>query len=355
MGELLTAANEPVQVRIDVTEAAGLGMPAYVSASVYLPDAATLPERPVVCFGFPGGGYSRGYYGFDMPDSAGQGGQAGWHTARGWIFVAVDPLGFGDSTIAPAGTLDYDNIARGTRSTVVHVAELLRRGTLAEGFPSVVDPVLLGLGQSTSGCLTIALQGQHHLFDGIAVLGFSAIHTVVPSRPGTPAIVYPWVLRGTDLLTPRPLNVVALAAAQQQAAEPPVEHPFTWAFRWDDEPAHIVDADMAATAGIAEGPLPPWRSATTPECALYAVAPGTVATEAASIDVPVFVGVGERDVVPDPRMEPFAYRSSRDVTVYVCPRMAHMHNFAHTRFDFWRRMQSWGDGVTARRKTPNGA
>ena len=33
-----------------------------------------------------------------------------------------------------------------------------------------------------------------------------------------------------------------------------------------------------------------------------------VAEEAAAVDVPVFIGVGERDVCPDPWAEPASYR-----------------------------------------------
>ncbi|HVW43839.1 MAG TPA: hypothetical protein VHC18_21070 [Amycolatopsis sp.] len=352
----MSGSDEPIDLRIDVTEAAGIGMPAVTAATVYLPEPDALADPPVVAFAFPGGGYSRGYYGFDMPDSAGQGGQARWHTRQGWIFVACDHLGFGDATVAPPGVLDYDNIARGNLATVEHVTELLRTGGLADGFPPVADPVRLGIGQSMGGCFTIALQGQHRVFDGVAILGYSAIHTVVPSRPGTPEIPWPWLLRGSDPHAPKPLNVAGLAAATAAAAAapPPTEHPFTWAFHWDDEPADVVATDMAANAESFEGPLPSWRSATIPDCGSYMVAPGTVATEAAAIDVPVLVAVGERDVVPNPSLEPFAYKSTPDITVYRCPRMAHMHNFAHTRFDFWRRIHSWGDAVrrSARTEVP---
>src|SRR3546814_8873973 len=79
---------------------------------------------------------------------------------------------------------------------------------------------------------------------------------------------------------------------------------------YDDEPADIVALDMAASAGLAD-PLPAWRSATTPSCGVHMVAPGAVALEAAAITVPVLVAVGERDVVPDPWMEPKAFKSAR--------------------------------------------
>src|SRR3546814_5962423 len=73
----------------------------------------------------------------------------------------------------------------------------------------------------------------------------------------------------------------------------------------------LVALDMAASAGLAD-PLPAWRSATTPSCGVHMVAPGAVALEAAAITVPVLVAVGERDVVPDPWMEPKAFKSAHD-------------------------------------------
>jgi hypothetical protein len=56
---------------------------------------------------------------------------------------------------------------------------------------------------------------------------------------------------------------------------------------------------------------------------------------------------GERDVVPDPWLEPKAYKACTDVSVFVCPRMGHMHNFAGTRQLLWRRIESFGNGVAA--------
>ncbi|MGE0793805.1 MAG: hypothetical protein AB7O29_00485, partial [Acidimicrobiia bacterium] len=90
------------------------------------------------------------------------------------------------------------------------------------------------------------------------------------------------------------------------------------------------------------------RSAIVPSCAIFMVAPGTVATEAAAIDVPVLLAMGERDVVPDPWLEPKQFMRATDITLFVCPRMAHMHNFAGTRERFWARIHSWGSAVPRR-------
>lgn len=345
--------REPIELRVDVTNEAALGIAAETAVTVFLPDGA-LSDPAVVCFGFPGGGYQRGYYSFDMPDSSG-GGQAKFHTDRGWIFVAIDHLGFGDSTVPEGNALNYDNTALGNKKTVEAVMEKIEGGTLLAGFPPVSGAVKLGIGQSMGGCFTIVLQGQYGVFDGIATLGYSGIHTVVPTRPGSPPAAWPWIRRGTDLDNPQILNLAAMAAAAGPAlagqdsitdSAAAGEHPFAWSFHYDDVPADVVAADLALPDPDG-GNMPPWKSITTPPCGIYMVAPGTVATEAAAITVPVLSATGERDVVPDPWMEPKAFKSSSDITVYVCPRMGHMHNFASTRFQFWTRIHAWGTGVAA--------
>ena len=344
--------REAIELTIDVTAAAGLGTPAHTAVSVFLPDDGHFADPPIVCFAFPGGGYSRHYYAFDMPDGEG-GGEGGFHTKRGWIVVACDHLGFGDSTVPEGNALDLEIIAAANDATVREVMARIEAGTLAAGLPPIADATRLALGQSMGGCFSIVAQGNHATFDGVAILGYSAIHTIVPTRPGMPPIAWPWISRRDGLDSPRVMNAAALAAAEAvQPGDAPVagngEHPFQWAFHYDDEPADIVALDMAAAAGLAD-PLPAWRSATTPPCGIYMVAPGVVALEAASIRVPVLIAVGERDVVTDPWAEPKAYKSATDIGLFICPHMGHMHNFAHTRRLFWQRLHQWGEGVAAMR------
>ncbi|NML12206.1 hypothetical protein HHL08_19015 [Sphingobium sp. AR-3-1] len=331
----------PIEISIDVTDAAVLGTPAQTAVSVFLPDGP-LCDPPVVCFAFPGGGYSRRYYAFDLPHASG-GGEAGFHCDRGWIFVACDHLGFGDSTIPEGNALNLDNAAAANHATVRAVMARLEDGTLADGLPPVTNATVLGIGQSMGGCFTVVAQGNWRTFDGIGVLGYSAIHTIVPTRPGSPQMPWPWISRRSSLDAPHILNDYVPPAMTASG-----EHPFQWSFHYDDEPADIVALDMAAAAGATD-PLPDWRSATTPPCGIYMVAPGAVAQEAAAVRVPVLIAAGERDVVPDPWAEPKAYKSATDITVYVCSRMAHMHNFAHTRALLWQKIHDWGSSVAALR------
>src|SRR3984893_5341382 len=165
---------DPIELEIDVTNAAGLGTAGHAAVTVFLPDEGALADPPVVCFAFPGGGYCRRYFSYDMPDDAG-GGEAGWHVERGWIFVACDHLGFGDSTIPEGNVLNYDNVALGNKATVEAVMDKLEAGTLTDGYPPVQGVTKLGIGQSMGGCFMIVLQGQHQTFDGVGTLGYSGI------------------------------------------------------------------------------------------------------------------------------------------------------------------------------------
>ncbi len=337
-------------IRIDVTDAVGYGQQAEIAATVYLPDPSMLGPRPVVCFEFPGGGYNRSYYAMDLPGWA-PGGEAAWHVERGWIVVAVDHLQVGDSTVFAPDLLTFEHVVAGNHAAVEHVLASLAAATLADGFPAIERPVRIGVGQSMGGCFTLVQQAHHRSFDAIAILGYSAIHTVVPSAPGTPNVAMPWMTRAGYPLASKLLNPEVLAAAAHQAGDAEQlaeaveagEHIWTWAFHHDSEPRDLVEADMAGMSG---GPLPSWRSATMLGCAILQVAPGVVATEAASITSPVFIANGERDVVPNPWIESRAYISSSDITTVVIPQMAHMHNFAPTREQLWSRMHDWATSTT---------
>ncbi len=123
-----------------------------------------------------------------------------------------------------------------------------------------------------------------------------------------------------------------------------------WGFHYDDVDPEVVRRDLNDFPSR-RGDVPAWGSGTVPmTVALWCVTPGGVAAEAAAVRCPVLVALGERDVLVDPRGEPRAYLSSPSVDLFICPRMAHMHNFAGTRELFWRRIETWADWVRAGRR-----
>ena len=229
---------DPVELMIDVTSEADIGESTSTAATVHLPAATRSPARPSSASPSPAVGtpaaitlstcgaparpgtptgappgsrprpLPRTRTRSARPDGTRPGAGSSSHATP--LASAIRPHPAGD-------VLTYENIALGNKATVAAVMAKLESGTLLDGYPPVPGATTLGLGQSMGGCFTIVIQGQHQIFDGIAALGYSAIHTVVPSRPGTPPIRWPWILRGSDLASPKVLNQAALAATASPA------------------------------------------------------------------------------------------------------------------------------------------
>jgi alpha-beta hydrolase superfamily lysophospholipase len=302
-----------VELKVDVTGKTGLPGALHTAVSVFVPEPRRRLSPPLVVFAFPGGGYSRGYFHIEWPGLEGYS-QAEHHTAAGFVFVACDHLGVGTSSLPDPASLTFETVPAANRAAVDAIMARLEAGTLVDGLEPLRSAVRIGMGQSMGGCFLVLQQARYRSFDAIGVLGYSAIHTVLPRDPAG---------SGGDA--------------------------FRYGFHMPDVPEELVQADLGRGFPQRRGAPPPWGSGTVPGCATSMLEPGCIARDAAAIDVPVFIGVGERDVCPDPHAEPGAYRAARDVTLYVQPRAAHMHGFAGTRALLWDRLANWALGVGVER------
>jgi alpha-beta hydrolase superfamily lysophospholipase len=335
-----------LELTLDVTEAAGLGEPAHIALTVTAPDE--VPDNPIVCFAKPGAGYSRGYFTEDLP-GPGRGAQAAWHAARGWVFVSVDHLGVGQSSQHDSERLTFSSVVGASLAAESDVRQKLAAGTLIDGLGPIEPAATIGIGQSMGGSLTIVQQGRHHCYDGIGVLGYSPQRTVPPTAPGTAPLTLPWVPRDTDPAAGVITNAPALAEMGGAGFASDDISVLAWGFHYDDVDPDVVRRDLDDYPAR-HGAVPPWGSSTVPfTVALWCMSPGGTLAEAAAVRCPVLVALGERDVLVDPRGELRAYESAASVDFFVCPRMAHMHNFAGTRELFWTRLETWAEWVRAMR------
>jgi pimeloyl-ACP methyl ester carboxylesterase len=319
---------------VDVSDAVDLPGPLHTRVTIVAPRNSDAPA--VVAFGFPGGGYNRQYFDLTLAlPGPGGSSEARWHADRGWWYVACDHLGVGDSSHPTSDALTFETLADANDATVRAVCAHIEAGTLDHDLPAEAVGTRLGFGQSMGGCLTIVAQARHRTFDGIGILGFSAIHTALPTPTGE-IPNQPTAARGTA-------DISIKATSEEIGTEV-----FGYGFHWDDVPRSITEADLAFYPLRDHAAVPVWgRGATPPPCAATMLSAGVVADEARVVDVPVLVAVGERDTVPDPAREAAAYPSSSAVAVEVVPRMAHMHNFAGTRELLWERAHTWGDKVAS--------
>lgn len=322
---------------------------ARIAATVVLPHAEHMRDPPIVCFAKPAGSYARAYFTLDLP-GPGEGAQAQWHAERGWIFVALDNIGTGQSSRHSAADLTLATVCEINARAEKEILLKLANGMISPSLPPVIQPITIGLGHSLGACLTIAQQAHHACYDGIAVLGYGVYHNQPPTPPGEPPIVVPWFSR--DVPADQPggiLNLAAVQASRANGTDQAGLSALQWSSYFDDVPDEVVATDVSHYEYVLDAlpsdrvPALPWVATGIAGMASRSVlTPGIVAPESAAISVPVLLAMGERDFIAEPGGEPRAFRSSDSVDLFICPRMGHMHNFASTRELLWRRIDSFG-------------
>jgi pimeloyl-ACP methyl ester carboxylesterase len=304
-----------------------------LAVTVHLPDAPT--NASTVLFCGHGGSYTRRYWDFALTGHPGYSFAAAM-TARGHVVVAWDDLCTGDSS-RPDDPWAITSVQ--VAGAVDDLARQLVDGTLSPELPPLLDSMTIGVGHSLGGLLAIRRQARHRTHDALAILGWTNLglkmtpgwwgeELLTAIRAGSPDAGPLEIEHDLHRLRER---LIRPDAAVHRAEARPV-------FYWDDVPAEVIAADEAMASS---------REGTT---AFIGQIPGIVADDSAQIDVPIFLGFGERDVSPDPWREPATYPSCRDITFHMLPRAGHCHNLASTRAEQWDRLGVWIETVAARRR-----
>jgi pimeloyl-ACP methyl ester carboxylesterase len=288
------------------------GQPWEIAATVFLPPPLSLASGPNVLVLLPGGGYGRGYFNLPVPGTS----QAMYHAGRGNIIVAIDPLGVGDSS--PAEDASAADGAAAVNAVATHIKRALPAGTFVPGLGPVAFGAITAAGQSLGGHLLAVTQAEHDTFVGIALLGSSVAGTQFPLPGG------------------------GVTTAVQDAD-------FSYVFHWGDVPqvdatAEPTDLETLIGVDVALG-VPvrtadaPWSSRTVPGATMDILAAATA--RAGEITRPVLLAAGERDVTQPLEAEAAMFTGSPEVDTFVLPESAHMHNFAATREQLWKRLDTF--------------
>lgn len=309
----------PIPVRIDVQAAPGVDPGSRQAAWVFLPDAVGDGALATVLCCAPGGTYDKRYWHLTVPgrDSYSF---AEYMAARGLVVIAFDHLGVGESS-RPADpfSLTADVVAAANDLLVGELVRRLRAGELAVGVPPVDVHTVVGVGHSVGGMLIVRQQARHRSYDAVAVLGWSNIGL---DTHGGDEVVSPFSgLREADLPTLRSHLPDPTRTGHRVGLEK--------LFYLDDIPPDVLAADAATESAM-------------PGMAGYAAAiPGVVAGDAATLDVPVFLGFAERDTSPDPHAEVAHYRGSPHVSLHILAGSAHCTNLAAPRQEQWAAIRRW--------------
>ena len=281
-----------------------------IAIDLHLPER--LADRPVLMVCLPGGGVTRRYFDMDGgPETAFSFARA--MTAAGHVVCAMDPVGVGDSTRPEDGFA----LTVAVQAELTHRALEQVRRTVVHGIDLSALPCI-GVGHSAGAMLTGARQAAFRDCSAVILLCF-----------------------GTGGL-PQHLTPEHLAAL----SEP------------DQGRSRLVEFARAAFGGLSYFEVPPrendtpvgraLRAAHAPTLALTAIQammPGNIAPELAMIDVPVFVAVGDRDMVGPPHRLGADYVACPDFTLHVVPDAGHNIFVAPAARRLYDRIVNWLGGL----------
>jgi pimeloyl-ACP methyl ester carboxylesterase len=318
---------QPVELAVDVSAVLPFADETNtLSATVHVPtpEHDGPPRAVLVCW--PGGSYSRAYWDMHIPGHPGYS-FAEHMTDRGFLVIAVDPLGVGSSSRpADVDAVNLETMASAAAEFVCRLRTLLAAGELHSRLAPLEDVPLVAVGHSLGGCLAIVEQAVHGSYDAVVNLGFThgskdAIESGPPSGPAQDAAA--------------PLQAAVDQAKAFLSTEwdagyglAPRAPNHGW-LHADDVPAEVVAADDEKACA--------WPR----QSYVGALLAGHSATYARRLTCPVLVAFGDRDVPERPHDDVAFYRASHDVTLVVLTGSAHCHNFAATRNVLWDRLGTW--------------
>ncbi len=325
---ITTRAYTPI--RLDVTGFPGsqgipsLMGPLEVAAWVFAPPQ--LPKVPKVLVCLPGGSYTKAYYHLEVPHLP----QDAYSFAlamaqQGFIVVALDHLGVGESTTPPdGGQLTMQVLAAANAAAIRQIRKRLQAGTLIEGLPALPEAVWVGVGHSMGAFLLLAQQATHRSFSAIALLGYTSGELSVGDAPRR--------LAEKEGLEPGPFyELLARMYAATPSGYVTVDRTIAHAvFHADDVPAAVIAADDALATAIPGG------------ITVDMGQPGAMLPLASKVDVPLFLANGALiDISADFRGEPKNFPRATDITLYLVGGSGHCHNFSSSRSALWNRLARW--------------
>jgi pimeloyl-ACP methyl ester carboxylesterase len=317
-----------ISLKLDVAGAAPDGC-RYLAADVFWSPAA-IRDDSTVLFCFPGGGISRAYYDLAVPGYS----MARHLAAQGLLIVTIDHPGIGDSDVpTDPWALTPETVADVDVAAANKALERLASGEV-EGVGAVKPSLVIGLGHSAGGLVVLHQQSRGAPYAAIALLGWAG--------HGLPEFLDEVGLQLAN--HPERLADELVAAARLRHVDPLVDMPrgsmdFLVANR-PSEDVHLALAD-----------------ARTPLLAIVGYAsmiPGSATSCVASITVPVFLGIGDRDIARQPHHIPADFTNSGDLTVFVIPDAGHNHNVEPTRALLWDRLAAWALSLKRWRQSDEG-
>ncbi len=295
-----------------------------VAATVFVPPH--VPSNPRVLCCLPGGGLSRRYWDLATDESIAFS-FARTMCALGYVVATFDMIGAGDSSRPADGFgITPDTIAEANAQATKEVLARLRAGLLNPAVAPMPGLRSIGVGHSLGAVSSIVQFARHPVHVALALLGFGGAG--FPSELNADELAI-----AGDAAAIR-ANVVRLSKARYPQAY--------WRLVGNSRTREVYGS------GGDKGAMAALRAAGTELLAtagLFSMIPGSIRAECESIDVPVFLGIGDRDICGPPHAVPACFPKSADVTLVVMPATGHTHFVFPSTPALFTRIATWVDTV----------
>ncbi|MCW2915406.1 MAG: alpha/beta hydrolase [Actinomycetia bacterium] len=301
-----------------------------VVVDVFAPSAG-VEDVSVLWWLQPGGGMSRRYWDLDVPADVGNYSFARYLASRGFVAVAIDHLGVGESSRPADGfSLTSEVVADVNAYAFDQVIAGLRSGTLVDDLPPLPGLVSIGCGHSAGASLTIYQQARHRSHQALCLFGYGG--------RGLPSYLDPELVRYANDPEALRRDIVDLVRARNPDPLPTLPR---------------GNSELLVAVPIAESVHEALVAARTNLLAVAGFStmiPGNAAPEIAMIDVPVFIGHGDKDIGAPLHEVGSDFSGSDDVTLYRLAESGHNHNVSPNRERLWGRVVAWADAFRCDRK-----
>jgi pimeloyl-ACP methyl ester carboxylesterase len=307
---------------VDVAAVMPRKSPARLAVNICFPDAG-VPLSGVVYCCIPGGGMNAAYFDLRFDDDESFSFAARMACA-GAVTVLVNPLGVGGSTVPEDGfAVGLDTLIDADALAVTAALEALRRGTADEHLPPLTGMTVIGVGHSMGGMFTLMQQARHRSYAALVLMGFSL--------NGMPQILTPAEAACAGDAAAARANVAELAHARFREPFPILQI--------TDQSRSLLkqgDNDKGVRKAIVAA-----RDRMIAIGAMFALIPGSVAPEAAAIDVPLLLLFGQQDICGAPHQVPPSFPKVTDLELFVLPQSGHNHFTAASRAVLFDRIKRW--------------
>jgi pimeloyl-ACP methyl ester carboxylesterase len=266
-----------------------------------------------------GGGLTTRYYDLHVDGLRGYS-MARYLADRGVVVVALDHPGIGESDrVGDIYSLTPSVVALVHDAASRQVAADLRLGSLVSNLPPLPSLTWVGLGHSMGGMILDVVQGTHGSFDAVVGLGHGSA--------GLPEFLTneERKLIGGPLEEIEP-RLIDLARARFGRVDS------------DREPPDFFDVDTPSGVRRAFATA---RTELLFTCGLASIVTGSTDREKAAITAPLFLALGDHDLITDLVGCVGRYPLVGDATLFRLTGSGHCHSIAPSRAVLWDRIARW--------------